>query len=281
MPAIKKQTRVTRRKKSGSVVDRISPISFDDIGIKINLYGRSGTGKTTLWGTFPGKILAIVCSGSKQSAEELRSLNTPAMRKKVDQVVLQSSMEIDELVDYAQDSKYKTVVLDHITDFQGLILQEILQLDKIPEQLSWGLATQQQYGQCTLQLKEHLRKLLNLTCNVVLIGQQREYGTSDDDSELAMPYVAASLTPSGVGWLNPACSYICQTFIRSKTIEKQIKIGDKTQTTKVKTGDMEYCLRTGPHSVFTTKFRVPKGTKLPDAIVNPSYDKIMELINGG
>jgi hypothetical protein len=29
------------------------------------------------------------------------------------------------------------------------------------------------------------------------------------------------------------------------------------------------------------KFRVPRGVELPESIVDPTYDKIMELIRGG
>jgi hypothetical protein len=264
-------------KKGGNVWDRVSDIEVGT-GIKINIYGRSGSGKTTFWATFPGKILVLVCSGGEKPGE-LRSINTPEYRKKIKTVVLESSLEVQQMASWlkANPDEYSTVVLDHATGLQDLNLKEILKLDQLPAQLSWGLATQQQYGQLALQMKEHLRSLLDLPQNVVIVAQEREFNTESSDS-LLMPYVASALSPSIVGWLNPACDYICQTFIRPKFEEVKNKIGDKEIITKKATNKVEFCLRTAPSSVYTTKFRAPKGIELPDDIVDPDYTKLMEII---
>ncbi len=280
MPIVRKQT-MKPVKKSVSVIDRIQPIAFAaDDGIKINLYGRSGTGKTTLWATFPKPILAIICSGGKKPGE-LRSIDTAQYRKTIKQVPLLESQEVAALAEHVeQGGEYKTVVLDHASGLSDMILKEILGLDELPAQLSWGLATQQQYGQLGIKMKELLRCLLNLSCNVVIVAQERNFD-EEGSGELLMPVVASALTPSVVGWLNPAVDYIGETFIRQRTTEKQTKIGGKIVTTRARTTGVDYCLRTAPDPVFTTKFRVPKGCVLPDAIIDPSYDKIMEIIKQG
>ncbi len=269
------------------VLSRIKPIGFDsDEGIKILLYGRSGTGKTTLWATFPGRILAVICSGGSKPGE-LRSVDTPAYRDKIDQVALSNSGELKEVIQHVKESEaYSTVVLDHTSGLQDMILKEILGLEELPVQKGWGMAAQQQYGQCTGQTKEYLRALLNLDCHVVLVAQERESkgdegGRSDD---LITPSVGAGLMPSLAGWLNPAVDYICQTLIRQKEEETVATIGTgknaKRVTTRRKVKGVEYCLRTGPDPVYTTKFRLPKGTELPDFVIDPSYDKLIELIKG-
>lgn len=287
MPKVRKvATRKKRKAKSGSVIDRIAPISFDDNrGIKINLYGRSGTGKTTLWSTFPKPILAIVCSGGSKPGE-LRSIDTPENRKTISQVVIKNTGEVRELIDYQSDlattlpgKKFATVVLDHATGLQDLTLKEILGLEELPAQGSWGMAKQQEWGQCALQMKEVFRALLSMDCNVVIVAQEREFNT-DADEDFLMPFVASALTPSVAGWLNPACDYICQTFIRQKTKEVVTKIKKKEIRTRKRVRGVEYCLRTAPHEVFTTKFRLPKGTRLPDELIDPSFEKINRLIQG-
>lgn len=279
MPIVKKQTtKPTRRTSKGGVIGRIKPIGFDNDGIKILLYGRSGTGKTTLWSTFPGPILSIICSGGINSGE-LRSIDTPANRKKISSVQLQSIAEFAEVINYVHsEGGFQTVVLDHASGLQDLTLKEILGLEELPAQKSWGMASQQQYGQSSLQTKEALRSLLNLDCNVVIIAQEREFNT-DSDNDLLEPTVGASLTPSVVGWLNPACDYVCQTFIRPKLVEVKSKVGGKIVKTTKRGKGVEYCLRTEPHDVFITKFRVPKGTPLPDVIVDPDYNKIKSLLS--
>lgn len=280
MPQVTKQLPKTR-KKGGSVIDRIEQLEHMDVGgVKLNVYGRSGTGKTTFAATFPKPILWIVCSGSGKPGE-LRSIDTPEYRKTIKQVVLENPTEVHELVAHckANEDKYKTVVLDHASGLQDLTLKSILGLDELPPQLSWGLATQQQYGQLALQMKEMLRALLDLPQHVVIIAQERDFNT-DNDNQLLMPYVASALSPSIVGWLQPACDYICQTFIRGRTEEQTVKIGKTTSIMNKRIGGVDFCLRTAPHDVFTTKFRVPKGRELPPEIIDPDFNKLMKVING-
>lgn len=265
---------------AGSVLDRIKPIAFDDTGIKILLYGRSGTGKTTLWATFPGPILAITASGGLRPGE-LRSIDTPEYRKKVSEVALHDTSEMRVLLQHlAETPRFKTVVLDHVTGYQDLCLKEILGLQEIPVQKSWGLASQAQYGQCVTQCKEAFRHLLNLNANVVFIGQERTFGEGKE-SEVIDPTVGVNLMPQLAQWLNPAVDYIGQTCIRPKLRTVQTQLAGETVTMQERVaGAVEYCLRTGPHANYITKFRRPKGfgMDLPEYIVDPDYAKIMKLI---
>lgn len=268
--------------------------------MRVLLYGESGTGKTTLWATFPGPILCLVCSGGQQSGE-LRSVNTPEYREKITPRHLFSVNDFyGELTDAIEEAdrakiasdvrtyddltrlrvRYGTIVLDHASGFSDLILSEIIG-KPVPAQKGWGIATQQQYGQLALQAKDALRKLLSLSCNVVIVAQQRTFGGREDgmDPEMVKPTVGAALTPSILGWLNPACDYVLQTFKRPKMIKKQTKVSGQTIETEARDG-IEYCLRCEPHDVFMTKFRIPKGRHLPPAIVDPTYDKIQAVISG-
>lgn len=249
-------------------------------GIKINLYGRSGTGKTTLWATFPKPILALVCSGGKHPGE-LRSVNTPAYRKVITPLAITKSTDIHDLLEQDRPSEFATVVLEHASGLQDLVLKEILNLDELPAQSSWGLATQGDWGQCALQMKEILRALLSLPNHIVIVAQERDFN-SDTTNDVLMPYVASALSPSVVGWLNPACDYICQTFIRKRMETKTVKIGAKTKQVTRPGKGVEYCLRTAPDDVYTTKFRIPRGgIVLPEVIVDPTFEKINRLINQG
>jgi hypothetical protein len=268
---------------SSSVLDRISDIDFDeDEGISLMLYGKSGTGKTTISATFPGPILWVIISGGTKPGE-LRSVNTPENRKKIKKVILQSSGELKEIIEsQAADESWKTIVIDHVTGLADLVLKEIIYPDggkEIPAQKSWGMASQQQYGQCTAQCKEYLRAFLSLSCNRIVIGQERESNT-EGDSELLTPSVGVALTPSLAGWLNPAVDYIGQTLIRAKYEEVTRKVGTKEIVSREKVKGVEYCLRIAPHEVYVVKFRVPGGVK-EEFIVDPTYEKIMAIINGG
>lgn len=268
---------------------RISPIGFNDTdGIKCLIYGESGSGKTTLAATFPAPILWVIASGGVNSGE-LRSVDTPENRSRISSVVLNDSQELIEITQAVPSLGINTLVMDHVTGLESLILREVLGLEEIPAQRSWGLASQQQYGEVAEKMKEHARRLLNQTCNIVLIGQQRPFngkgGEESNAEDGIKPTIAAAVMPSVGRWLFPACDYMVQCFKRPKMkeVRSQIKVGKtvRTQISYVKDKGIEYCVRTEPHEVYQTKFRVPlQGRQLPDAIVNPTYDDLMRIIRG-
>lgn len=268
------------------VLDRIKPMGFDkDDGIRILLYGKSGTGKTTLWATFPGKILALTCSGGGKPGE-LRSIDTAEYRKKVDEVNILRSVEITDVVDALEDGSlkgYKTLVLDHCTGLQDMSLAEILGMSEIPTIKNWGLADLKEYGQCSLQCQEHLRRMFRLKMNVVIITQERVHKEEGRDSELMRPTVGAGLMGSLATYLHSNADYVGQTFLREREVTTFTEVGDeKIETTMKVPGEVEYCLRVGPHPIFYTKFRKPKqqvqAGMRASVIVDPDYDKIMKVI---
>lgn len=290
MPSPTKQSPPTRRggpppppSPPAGVLGRIAPLEQDDRGIKILIYGVTATGKTTLWSTFPGPILAVIASGGIHPGE-LRSICTPANRDRIFQVALHTSHEMGELCQLLGDPKtnpYATVVLDHVSGFEDLVLRDVLGLQDVPVQRSWGLATREQYGTTGIRCREVFRSMLNLPCNVVFVGQERVSGDEAESSDVIAPHVGVALMPKLAGWLNPAVDYIGETFIRPKVVTTTQRIAGKDVTTTQRVpGQVEYCLRTGPHAVYTTKFRKPKDRELPEAIVDPDYDKILAIIRG-
>lgn len=266
--------------RKGGIENRIKAVEFDeDTGITVCVYGSSGTGKTTFWSSFPGPLLSIVCSGVTDSGE-LRSISRED-RAKIQTIKIEKTSEIKEVVEYQRATGYyKSIVQDHATGLQDYVLKEILGLDELPAQLGWGVANQQTWGQVGLQTKENLRAILNLAGNRIIVAQERSFGAGEEN-ELAIPTVGPALTPSIAGWLTFTCDYVVQTYKEQKVSTKTMTVGGKAQTVTTKLKGVDYKLRTGPDATYMTKFRLPRGTELPDSIVDPTYDKLMELINGG
>lgn len=276
MPLVNKQKPFEVKKQITNGVAGLESAWPDEEGIKMLLYGASGTGKTTLWATFPGPILVAICSGGNRSGE-LKSVDTPELRKKITPVKIAT---VNDIVTFINAKGFATKVLDHASGFQDLVLKEELGIEEIPVHKSWGLATQQQYGAVAIRCKEIFRSLLSSMENIIIVAQERTFGGREDGvaSELIQPTVGAALMPSLTGWLNPACDYVVQMFKRPRMIEKKVTIG-KSSTRLLERGKgVEYCLRTEPHDVFMTKFRMPKGKPLPDVIVDPTYEKIVQII---
>lgn len=274
MPVVKT---TTKSPSTSSATSRIISLNeLPDQGIKLCVYGKSGTGKTRLVGSFAklGPMLHMICSSN--GTNEARSIKgTP----NVDCVEIQKPQDLLDLINLAKDSKYKTLALDHVTGFSDCVLADILGVDKVPEQGSWGMAKREQYAQLGLQVKTYLRDLLDLPLNVIIVGQERAFDLEEEAGEVLMPYVSVSATPAVAGWIAPAVDYMCQTFKRDQVKVTSKKMGDKIIESKERTGKREFCLRVGPDSTYITKFRVPPGTDLPDVIVDPNYDKIEHLIN--
>lgn len=281
-PVIKKQL------PNGPLAVKKQSATYDPWGsgdaLKVLIYGESGTGKTTVAASFPDTLRWLICSGGDRPGE-LRSIDTPENRKRISPAVVTSFDQFRSEVDHLRGAKYASVVLDHASGFADLVLASIIG-KPVPAQKTWGLASQQQYGQLALQCKEAFRELLSLPINVVILAQQRTFGGKDDgiDPDLIKPTVGAALTPSVTGWLNPACDYVIQAFKRPVMIKKTRKIGGEEVETVERGKGVEYCLRVGPHDVFMTKFRVPGGVQAEEIVVGPkesAYNKIVKLIQGG
>lgn len=272
MPTVAKQTKLSTPTKAPSgAASRIIPLeNLPDEGIKLCVYGKSGTGKTRFMSTFAkiGPLLHIICSSNGMN-EALSIKGTPNI----------SCVELErpeELIELASSGTYTTVCLDHVTGFCDLVLSHILGIERLPEQGSFGMAKREQYAQLGLQAKTYLRELLDLPRNIILTGQERAFDTLEEGGEVLSPYVSVAATPAVSGWIAPAVDYMCQTFKRSQVKIK--KLGDREVPTP--TGKKEFCLRVGPDPTYITKFRVPPATELPDVVVDPSYDKISSLIKG-
>lgn len=281
MPTVKKQVakpkaKIKSKGRSDSVLDRIAPVSDDDSGLRFALYGRTKTGKTRLACTFPKPVLIM---GFEKGTKSVANI------KGVDFVRIWEPEEVPIIVEHKLlTGDYATVVVDQASEMQNLILARILGIDKMPEQGSWGMASREEYGQCALQTKELLRSILtvaeNSPVNAIIVAHERNFN-EESGGDLLLPSVGAALSPSVTNWLNGACDYICQTFIKEKTTTRTTMIKGKSVTMSTPAKGADYCLRIGPHPVYMTGFRQPPGSKeLAEYIVDPTYDKINKLIQG-
>lgn len=249
-------------------------ISGTDPWIKMALYGRSGTGKTTLWSTFPKPIGAMIASG----AGETKSIrNIPQIQA----VRLEDEEQLRDLTaQQASDMKFKTFVLDHGSGYQELVLKKVLGIKEVPQQLSWGFADREDWGKVASRMKENLIQMLRLDCHVVIVAQERNFNDEGNDTGVLAPYVNCAFSPSVTGWLCPQVDYLVETFLMEEKVKEKVKIQGHEVEQERKTGEVKFCLRTAPHPVYETKFRLPKGTPLPKYVVDPSYEKIAKLISG-
>mgnify|MGYP000685769143 CR=1 FL=1 len=285
MPKINDPRKPLAKKTSArTMLDQLTTVKeHDSGGLHMSLYGRGKTGKTRLISTFPKPIAILGAEDGTKSIQNVDGvyfvrvvLNKPK-QKGVKYILID---ELQQFVEEVRDSDFKTVAVDTASHLQDLYLAQILGLDKIPEQKDWGMATIKEYGELGLKMKTVLWEILGLKQNVVITAHEKNFNEGNESDSL-LPSIGSALGSSTSAWLNGAVDYVCQTFIReeTKTVKKKGLKG-KVIVKKEKTGRCEYCLRTGPSPIYITGFRLPPESILPDVIVNPTYRKIMDVIEG-
>lgn len=249
-----------------------TPIPFVDVEqlpqvLAVLAYGRSGTGKTTLASTFPKPILLLdIREKGTDSVANVKNLRVGSITQ---------WSEFEEVYWYLSkgDHPYKTVVIDQISQLQDLAINHAMKEDgKDPEKDS---ISKRNWGQAAGLMKTWLlnyRDLIDNGIHVVFLAHDRVSSGDDDGSgeDQIDPVVGARVMPSVGSFLNGAVKIIGNTFI-----QETFQIVNKRRVRSV-----EYGMRIGPHAYFTTKTRSPVGIAAPDVIVDPSYDKLVAVMQG-
>ena len=190
---IRKPVKKSAPSPATSILGKARPVKIEHNGIKLVVYGRSKTGKTRLASTFKKPLLMI---GTEYG---VRSLGNVAS---MDFLKIESIDDYDEIVAALPTSKYASVAVDTGGGIQDLVMKDVLGLDEIPLQRSWGIAEQRDWATIAVQTKERFRNLLNLAqfnkINVIIVAHERNFG-DETSTELLAPTVGAALTPSVCG----------------------------------------------------------------------------------
>lgn len=200
--------------------------------------------------------------------------------KGLDVFEVQTTEDIEELYWMLKEgTKYKTVVLDTITQLQQVKVEEIsedkgVRGNKAPG--DWGTLTKQDWGNIASWLKKTITDFRSLDMEVVFLAQDRVFNTGEEESEEGAldPEIGPRLSPSVMSHLCAAVHMVGNTFIREYVRTK------KVDGKKVETRHKEYCLRLGPNSVYITKLRKPRSIELPDFLSDPTYEDILEIVTG-
>lgn len=247
------------------------------------LYGRSGTGKTTLSASWPKPILFL--NVKDNGTDSIRNYG-----EDIDVKHIESAEDWDEIIlwCYAEVKRgklpYKTIVVDTMTQLQGIHVNDVMaererKSKKLPRGKragDFGTLQQQDWGIVSGLMKKAIEDVRGLPLESVFIAQEKATvpdDEHDDGVEVLLPEVNVRLIKSVAADLNASVSIIGHTFIRVKDVKSEKK-GRKLTIKK------QFCLRLGPNEIFMTKVRKPKGIEAPDYIVDPSHAKLMAIVKG-
>lgn len=245
-------------------------------------YGRSGTGKTTVAGTFPGRKL--VCDIKDVGDDSLVGVDD------LDVMDINSWEDFETMYWYVKKNpkEYDCLVLDTMSQLQQLAIRRVLEdKKKDPDKAGeWGSMTKQDWGAVASLMKTWIINVRDLPMNVVFIAQDRTFNTGEEDEAQGLdPEVGPALSPSIAKTLNAAVHVVGNTFIRKRTVriklkQKEGKMRKRGAPTHREEDRIEFCMRIGPNQTYITKLRKPKSLALPDVVVDPTYDKLINIIEG-
>ena len=243
------------------------------------LYGKSGTGKTTLASTFPKRMLYLnIKDEGDDSIQDIEELDVMDVRTWDD-------LEMVYWYLVKHPTKYKSVVLDTMSQLQQLAIRKVLEdKGKDPERAGeWGVMTKQDWGAVASMMKMWIINWRDLPMNVVFIAQDRTFNTGDEGDDGAdglNPEVGPGLSPAVAKHLNAAVHFLANTFIRRRVVTVKVKNPPKGKPPRKEVEKIEFCLRVGPNPVYVTKVRKAKSIQLPSVVVDPTYEKLMDIIEG-
>jgi len=240
------------------------------------IYGRSGTGKTTVSASFPKPVLII---DIKDEGDESVS--------DMDGVDIAEPQTLEEfeaiywwLLHNKRGQRYKTVVIDTLTQLQGLVVADVggrkskakFAGKKPPG--SWGTMTKGDWGTVGEIMKTQIMNFRGLPSQTVFIAQEKlvdpDEGNDDGVEDIITPEVGPAVMKSMATLVCSASSFIGHTFIRTRIVKNKLR----------KKRIAEYCMRVGPNPVYITKARKPKSIVMPDFVANPTYELISNLAKG-
>lgn len=218
------------------------------------IWGKSGTGKTTLMGSFPKPMLyiAIGDNGSK-SIKHVEGIDVIKATKPEDVTPILTEV-------LSTKTKYKTCVVDTFS----LITQ--VWIDKNVKSKKKKM-TQQDWGNLKDDTDEIVRVASELSEKIIVVLSCHEASESIEGYEDEVtPDVRPSVTKGSRTYLEGMANYGVHTTI----IEKEVD-GKETEV---------HACHLGKNAYYWTKAQINPAIKLPKTVANPTYDKLMRYYAG-
>lgn len=238
------------------MLEKVASIKDFAQGKLVAIYGKSGSGKTTLGATFPKPMLYVKIGDDGSSV--VKDVDG------IDAVEISSIKDINILLkELDSDKKYKSVFFDTFT----LIVNEwkneyIIEKNKKMTQQSWG--------DLMTDTEEIIRKMHQLSKRkwVIISGHEIMDSIEGMEDEL-LPDVRIAVSKGARTYLEGMVNYGLHTIVIEKEKEQN---GEITTVTR-------YAVDIGPNPYYWTKFQTVKSKKVPKRMVNPSFEKLQELMD--
>lgn len=233
--------------------------------LNVMIYGEPGVGKTTFAATAPRPMLWLEAEGGTHSIADTEGID----------IVKVGGLETyRDVLKYLLENpaKYKTVVIDSITETQAAILKEIMQ-NAAREDASRNEFMPQfaEWGQVTGQMRSIARAFRDLPMHTIITALVRE----DTDDLTGRTRIKPRLTPALAEELPAfmdACVYMYAATPKKGETGADGIDADEDGITVIRNGLLK------PTGKYTAKVRAPQGREVPDFLTDPSFDQISEIV---
>lgn len=219
------------------------------------IYGKSNSGKTYVASTFPKPLLYLQIGDDGS--------NTIANVDGISAIPVQTINDLKSIAkELLKDKKYKTVVVDTFS----LIVNEWTEQNVINK---GKRMTQQAWGDLKTETEEVIKAMHKVAKRhiVVLTCHESMDSIEGMEDEIA-PDVRPSVSKGARTYLEGMANY----GIHTTKITREVTKGNTTKEI------VKYAADIGPNPYYWTKLQIDPSIKVPARVINPTYDKFMEII---
>lgn len=242
---------------AASILNTAVDISEVSSGKLVVLYGKSASGKTKVGSTFPKPMLYVKIGDD--------GVNTIKRVSGISIVEPRTTAELKQVFEELEkDKTYKSVFVDTFS----LLVNEWKNENVIQKGKKM---TQQLWGDLLTETEELIRLAHKLSKKkwVILSGHEVTDSIEGMEDEL-LPDVRISISKGARTYIEGMANF----GIHTVKIQKEVIDKATGETKEV----VKYAADIGPNPYYWTKFQVDPKIKLPSRMINPSYEKIMKLI---
>lgn len=224
------------------------------------VYGKSNSGKTEFGSTFPKPLLYLQIGddGSNTIANK-DGIFAP---KKAVPNMPKLKEALEELIACKAEG-YETVFIDTFSMVTNMWIDENVVKKK-------KKMTQQFWGDLKTDTEELIRLAHQLARYVwVVLSCHEATDTIEGMEDEILPDIRPSTTKGARTYLEGMANY----GIHTTRLKKVVVAEDGTEKELVK-----YAAHLGPNPYYWTKFQIDKSIKLPKTMVNPTFNKVIDLI---
>lgn len=171
----------------------ISGKDIKPVALNVLVYGDSGVGKTTLMSTAPGPILLLDMEGGV----------LPLRGREIDIVKVETPKDLKEAFKVLkEDGKYKSVVLDSITEMHKIVLEHVIKTNPTVSRAYGDQPSLSDYGRVAELMRRNLRAFRDLPIHTLFTALAQDVKDETDGTITRLPNLPGKLAYEIAGYMD-------------------------------------------------------------------------------